>query len=181
MKAKQIPADSLFRINPFFPLALTDRPRWSLASDLWFFYERLKLERKIPIQLKKHHVIVDSGLPMSYVYAKSRLLSGYLTENEWKLYIGIHDELLPSAKFPDVIINLQIPVATILKRIKRRRRKFELKHYNTEYLQGLDESLMTVVKKLRKHHLKLIDVDTTKIDFIHNDNDLQQLINEVLR
>jgi deoxyadenosine/deoxycytidine kinase len=180
IKAKQIPADSLFRVNPFFPLALSDRPRWSLASDMWFFYERLKLERKIPRQLRDNHVIVDSGLPMSFVYARSRLISGYLTKNEWKLYKAIHDELLPTAKFPDTIIYLQTPVDTILKRIKRRRRQFELKHYSAKYLRGLEQSLEMVVKKLAKRKVRIIAIDTTQIDFIHNENDLDQLIKEVV-
>lgn len=179
LRAKQIPADSLFRVNPFFPLTLNDRPRWSLASDLWFFYERLKLERKIPQQLKTTHVIVDSGLPMSFVYARSRLISGYLTKNEWELYKSIHDELLPTAKFPDMIIYLKAPVETILKRIKRRRRKFELKHYSEKYLLGLEESLEIVIKKLKKHQVKIIQIDTTKIDFINNLTDLNNLKKQI--
>lgn len=179
LKARQIPADSLFRINPFFPLALNDRPRWSLASDLWFFYERLKLERKIPKQLKTNHVIVDSGLPMSFVYARSRLINDYLTQNEWELYKSIHDELLPTAKFPDTIIYLKTPVEMILKRIRRRRRQFELKHYTAKYLQGLEESLEIVVKKLIKHRVRIINIDTTKIDFIHNQIDLNNLIKQL--
>ena len=181
LRAKSISADSLFRVNPFFPLALNDRPRWSLASDLWFFYERLKMERKIPKTLNKYNVIVDSGLPMSFVYARSRLISGYLTQNEWELYKSIHDELLPSARFSDVIIYLRTPVATILKRIKRRRRKFELKHYSAKYLEGLEESLDMVIKKLNKHKIRIIEIDTTKIDFIHNEADLNQLIGEVFK
>ena len=181
MKARQIPADSLFKVNPFFPLALNDRPRWSLASDLWFFYERLKLERKIPRQLKKNYVVVDSGLPMSFVYARSRLISGYLTRNEWELYKSINDELLPTALFPDLIIYLKAPVQTILKRIKRRRRKFELKHYSAKYLLGLEESLEIVIKKLIKHKVKIIPIDISKIDFIHNQTDLNHLITEVIK
>lgn len=181
LQAKSIPADSLFRVNPFFPLALNDRPRWSLASDLWFFYERLKLERKIPRELKKHHVVVDSGLPMSFVYARSRLISGYLTKNEWKLYKSIHDELLPTASFPDLIIYLKTPVEIILKRIRQRRRKFELKHYTAKYLRGLEESLEMVVKKLKKRKIKIIEIDTTQIDFIHSETDLSQLIGEVVK
>lgn len=171
----------MFRVNPFFPLALNDRPRWSLASDLWFFYERLKLEREIPQQLKKHHVIVDSGLPMSFVYARSRLINGYLTQNEWELYKSIHDELLPTASFPDVIIYLKTPIRIILKRIKRRRRKFELKHYTAKYLDGLDESLAIVVKKLKKHKIKIIEVKTDQIDFIHNKVDLNNLIGQFIQ
>lgn len=180
LKARQIPADSLFRVNPFFPLALNDRPRWSLASDLWFFYERLKLERKIPQRLKTHHVIVDSGLPMSFVYARSRLISGYLTQNEWELYKSIHDELLPTAQFPDTIIYLKTPVEIILKRIHRRRRQFELKHYTAKYLRGLGKSLEMVVKKLQKHGIRIVSVETNRIDFIHNQNDLNNLIQEAV-
>ena len=86
-----------------------------------------------------------------------------------------------SAKFPDTIIYFHTPVDTILKRIKRRRRKFELKHYSAKYLRGLERSLEMVVKKLAKHKIHIVAVDTTKVDFIHNDNDLQELIKEILK
>src|SRR3989344_2862847 len=81
MPAQRVPADSLFKINPFFPLTLNDRARWSLTSDLWFLYERVKAEREIPGFLKTAHVVVDSGLPMSWVYARSRVGSGYFTHD----------------------------------------------------------------------------------------------------
>lgn len=179
LPAKKVPADSLFRVNPFFPLTLNDRPRWSLASDLWFLYERVKMTRKIPEYLRKGHVVVDSGLPMSFVYARSRLLKGYLTENEWKLYKSIHDELLPKTRFPDVMVYLKAPIPLLLKRIKKRGRKFEIRHYNEDYLKGLEISLRVVVKKLKKHKVRILPVEADKCDFSGNPEDLKWLISKM--
>ncbi len=180
MPAREVPADSLFRINPFFPLALTDRVRWSLASDLWFLYERVKMTRDIPEQVKRNHVVVDSGLPMSFVYARSRLVHGYLTDDEWELYKAIHDEIIPKTRFPDKVIYLKAPIDMILERIKKRDRKFELKHYNRKYLKGLAIGLGLVVKKLEVNKVKIVPVDVAKVDFVKNEADLQGLIDSVL-
>lgn len=181
MPAKEIPADSLFRVNPFFPLALNDRQRWSLASDLWFLYERVKMTRKVPKFLNKGHVVVDSGLPMSYVYAKSRQLDGYLREVEWRLYQELHDEIVNGIQRSDKVVYLKAPIELILKRIKKRNRKFELKHYKAKYLQGLAMSLQAVVGQLTKSKIQVIPVDVTRIDFVNEEQDLESLIKDILR
>jgi len=179
MPGKMVPADSLFRVNPFFPLALDNRCRWSLASDLWFLYQRVLLARKEPEYLKKSHVVVDSGLPMSFVYARSRLLTGYLTKAEWALYKQIHDELIMGTRFPDVVVYLKAPIKLLLKRIKGRKRQFELKHYNRVYLEGLETGLKLVIRKLKKHKVKIIVVEAAKDDFKNNQQDLNKLIKRI--
>lgn len=181
LPAKQVPADSLFKVNPFFPLAVNDRARWSLTSDIWFLKERIKIAQTIPEKLKKSHVVVDSGLPMSFVYANSRVDSGYFTDEEWKLYKEIHDALVTTASFPGIVIYLKAPVPFILKRIEERGREFELRYYTGEYLDRLAKSLVKERKQLKARRVKVIDIDATRHDFVNDEKDLQAIIKAILR
>lgn len=180
LPAKKIPADSLFRINPFFSLALKDRKRWSLASDLWFLYKRLELVRQVPRLLVKSHVIVDSGLLMSFVYTHSRLRDGYFSKDEWELYHSLYKELTVNEKSPDMVIYLQAPVAFLRKRIKERGRKFEIKNHSKDYLNNLNKSLKKVVKELKMQGTKVIAIKADKVDFVKRGIDLMELAGKIL-
>jgi deoxyadenosine/deoxycytidine kinase len=158
--ATVVPADELFRVNPFFPLALKDRKRWSFTSDTWFLQQRVHAVAKVPQMLSKKSVIVDSGLIMSYVYAHSRLEAGFYTEDEWKLYQALFADLTKALNLPpsSIVIYLQSDVELLLQRIKERGRDFEQTSHTREYLTGLHNSLEYVVKELKKQNIHLITV-----------------------
>ena len=127
LKAKEIQADSLYLKNPFFPLAIKDRKRWSLASDLWFLNERVKImENNL---LSKQKLVIDSGLPMSWVYAHSRTKSGFYTEEEAKIYDSLNRILTSTLKPENIIVKLEADIDFLFQRIQTRGRNFELKHF----------------------------------------------------
>lgn len=179
LPAEKVPADDLFKTNPFFPLAVGDRTRWSLTSDIWFLYERVKMAREIPKVLKKNHVVVDSGLPMSFVYAHSRLGSGYFTDDEWELYKCLHDELTKSIRLPDMVVHLSGPIDFLRKRIEERGREFEVKFHTLEYLSSLEESLELVVGELRKKGVNVLEYRSDKVDFVGDKEQLKKIIFEL--
>ena len=180
LSAAKVPADSLFKVNPFFPLTLNDRARWSLTSDLWFLYERVRAETEIPQLLKTAYVMVDSGLPMSWVYAHSRVGSGYFTRDEWELYKSIHDMLIQKVVFPDIVIYLKASVEFLVKRIRERGREFELRYYTAEYLENLTAGLNLVIKKLKRHGVRVITVNAMKQDFVGDVLQLQKLVKQII-
>lgn len=178
--ASKVPADSLFKINPFFPLAVQDRARWSLTSDMWFLLERVKMTREIPALLKISNVVVDSGLPMSYVYAHSRIGTGYFTNDEWKLYEELYNELFTNECLPDVVVYLHAPAEFLLERIQQRGREFEMKTYTAEYLDVLQHSIGLLVRRLKKHDILVITIDVTKTDFVGDEQAFKALIEKVV-
>lgn len=170
LPARKVKADDLYTINPFFPLAVKDRAKWSLASDLWFLYERMKLVRPIRRYLQETHVVVDSGLLMSCVYAHSRLESGYFTNDEWEMYQTMYDELTKGLAKPNLVVHLQASIETLRKRIKKRGRKFEIKHHTRDYLTSLSNSLRVMERKFEKQGMRTIPIDVEKNDFTRNRN-----------
>lgn len=170
LSAKLIPADTFFEINPFFPLAVENRKRWSLASDLWFLKERVKLAKQTEQILESVSVVVDSGIQMSYVYAQSRVQAGFLTYDEWKLYQEMYEELTKDLRMPDLIVYLTGSLELVQNRVEKRGREFELKYHTQEYLRGIQKSLDTSVEEWKTSGLEILDLSAensiTKLSFL---------------
>ncbi len=164
MHAKEIKADELYLTNPFFPLAVKDRMRWSLASDLWFLYERVEIMTKNIGYLEKQNLVIDSGLPMSWVYSHSRIKSGYYNKHEWLLYESMSDVTIAKSPKPDLIIYLHGSIPFFLNRIQSRGREFEKKYHTSEYLSSLDFSLQEYRARCKKKHIRVLDVEVEKND-----------------
>ncbi len=166
LNARLVKADTFYLTNPFFPLAVKDRRRWSLTSDLWFLYKRVEMMKKTLSKKNKKYVVIDSGLPMSWVYSHSRIKSGFCNRQEWELY-KIYNNLLTNS-LPKTTILIQLKASTdfLLKRIKKRGRDFEIKFFDKNYLNSLANSLMTYKKEIVKRSNKLITINVEKNDFI---------------
>ncbi len=164
LQAKTIPADDLYLTNPFFPLAVRDRARWSLTSDLWFLHERVKITRSIPDLLKKQSVVVDSGVLMSYVYASSRKIAQTMTSEEWNFYHHLYQELVATELQPDLVIFLTSPVEVLLQRIDSRGRQYERDHYTREYLLTIEKSLTQAVQLFKKQNLPVIEIESNQMN-----------------
>lgn len=180
MAATLVKADELYKVNPFFSLTLEDRSRWSLASDLWFLHERMKLAHTTQIQLEKAPVVVDSGLLMSFVYAHSRTVSGFFIPEEWDLYQGFYDQLVTAELLPDKVIFLTAPIDFLRQRIIKRGRDFEIKHHSKAYLSDLATSLDAVKAYVQQKSVPLVEYDMSKHEFIDNPQAIQQLVDQVL-
>lgn len=158
LKAELVPADELFTTNPFFNLAVEDRKRWSLTSDIWFLLEREKIINNIKLTQKKKDIIVDSGLAMSWVYANTRLASGHFNSEEWELYQELfmqHGKPTPNT----IYIYITAPIETLLKNIAQRKREHEIKHYTSLYLESMRASLDQFIANTPK---KIININTAE-------------------
>lgn len=175
LPAQRMPAD-LFQSNPFFELTIKNRERWSLTSDFWFLLKRFELNERVSDMLLKGNIVVDSGIPMSLVYAHSRLESGYFTEPEWDLYSSFHKALSAHEDRPHLIIYLTASVPFLLKRIKYRGRDFEIANYTSEYLESLNASLDRVTTFYKDKGTRVISVNAEEYDFLQNMADLDKLV-----
>lgn len=157
-RAHEVKMDELFKENPFFPLAVKSRRRWSLASDLWFLKKRVDMYSIIPAMLESAPVVVDSGLPMSLAYAASRVSFGYLSKQEYELYTVLASDLLKAETIPDVIVHLKSPIEVIKNRIYKRGRDFEIKYFTEEYIQGIADSVERVLERYDKVGVRIEQV-----------------------
>jgi len=179
INAHRIEADEFFKSNPFFPLALKDRARWSFASDIWFLHERAKLMQAETQTKQADHTIIDSGLPMSWVYAHSRLDSNHFTQDEWETYKQLYERITADIPQPTLVIALRASIPVLLDRIRHRGREFELAHHTKEYLHQIDMSLQKQIELLKQKKVEVIEFPIPISSFRFTDDTLQHILQTV--
>ncbi len=164
LKAKVVFADNLFQtVDPFRELYLNDIKRWALANELWLTLERVILVKKYLKQHKSHLLVIDSGLLMSWAYTHGHFLSGTMTPDEWQLYRRLFDKIAINLFTSSLVVALECSVPTLIKRIKKRGRGFELKYYNETYLQQIDKGLEKLKEKLRRKKIKVVSISEKEV------------------
>jgi len=167
LKAKVVFADNLFQtVDPFRELYLNDIKRWALANELWLTLERVILVKKYLKKYKGEKLVVDSGLLMSWAYTHGHFLSGIMMKDEWQLYRRLFDRVAIGLFTSSVVIALDCSIPTLMKRIKKRGRQFELEYYNPTYLQQIDKGLEKLKEKLKRKRIKVVSLteDEVKLD-----------------
>lgn len=159
LKAKTVMADNLFQtIDPFRELYLNDLKRWALANELWLTLERVILVKKYLREHKGKKLVVDSGLLMSWAYTHGHYLAGIITQDEWNLYRRLFDRIAIGLFTSSIVVALDCSVKTLMKRIKKRGRKFELEYYNPVYLSRIDKGLEKLKEKLKRKGIKVVSI-----------------------
>lgn len=160
LKAKVVPADNLFQtIDPFRDCYLKDTKRWALANELWLTLERVILVKKYLRKHKGEKLVVDSGLLMSWAYTHGHYLSGVITPDEWQLYRRLFDRIAIGLFTSSVVVALECSTATLMKRIRKRGRQFELAYYNPVYLNRINHGLEKLKEKLKRKKIKVVTID----------------------
>ena len=178
INADMLDADDLFQTSdPFAKAYLENQERWALANELWLTFERTKLIEEALLSQEHKNVLIDSGLLISWVYTYGHFVSGTITKDEWELYQRIYDRFSSNWWEGACVIYLDYSVPTLLERIKKRGRGFELEFYTAAYLEKINRGLKALVQKLRKQKSKIITISEEEIgDFENNEEDRKKLL-----
>jgi len=156
--AEFVDADSLFQTtDPFATPYLADMKRWAFTNELWLTYERVALLRQAE-KAQQGLLIVDSGLLISWVYTYSHFLVGNITVDEWELYERIYDSLTADLLKNKYVVRLQYSIDTLMERLQKRGRDYELAFYTREYLGQIEIGLGALEKKLAGSGVKFITI-----------------------
>ena len=109
-----------------------------------------------------------------YMFIKDRLFASLnLDDKEMNLYDSIANMMERNVINPDLIIYLQADTATLMKNIDKRGRNFE-SNISNEYINELNEIYTEYF--FRYNDTPLVIINTNNIDFVHNPDDLDQVI-----
>lgn len=181
LKAHAVDADDLFQTrDPFAKPFLSDMSRWAFANEMWLTLERVKIMREA-LKPRGHRLtIVDSGLLMSWVYTYSHLLVGKISQDEWNLYHELYDELTDGMFANTHVVKLSYSMDTLMSRLKKRGRDYELAFYTREYLGQLELGLAALHKKLLEKRVKVIEIhETVALDFEANQQEAKKIVHLV--
>ncbi|MCK9483368.1 MAG: deoxynucleoside kinase [Candidatus Marinimicrobia bacterium] len=161
-----------FEENPFLEDFYRDPERYAFQTQLYFLLSRYRQQ----VELKQIDLFTNL-LISDYMFAKDKLFATLnLNEKEISLYNLIAQQLEKDLPKPDLVVYLQASTDHLMANIKKRGRSYE-KTINRDYIDSLNQIYNEFF--FRYKDSPLIIVNTNEIDFVNNENDLNELIREI--
>jgi deoxyguanosine kinase len=141
--------------NPFLPRFYVDRPRYALPTQLFFLFQRAEQVRELSQRdLFGGFTVADFLLEKDPLFARINL-----NDEEFALYRQIYRHVQVQTTAPDLVIYLQTPVDTLLKRVEQRNIGYE-QNISRDYLVRLSDAYSDFF-----HHY-----DTSPLLIVNNEN-----------
>ena len=159
-----------FEENPFLPEFYKDPERYSFQTQLFFLLQRYRQQQELKqVDMFQNLLITD------YLFVKDRLFASLnLNEKEMLLYDTVENLLEKNIIRPDLVIYLQADTDTLMNNIARRGREME-EDISRDYIDALGQVYTEYF--FRYQDSPLVIINTSNIDFVHNENDLKEIIN----
>lgn len=158
-----------FQNNPFLADFYEDPERFAFQTQLYFLLQRYQQQQELrQVDLFHNLVIAD------YMFVKDRLFASLnLNEREISLYDTVANLLERNVIHPDLVIYLQADTDTLMRNITRRGREYE-KNISWDYIDALIQIYNEYF--FRYQETPLVIINTNNIDFVHNEQDLEEVI-----
>jgi deoxyguanosine kinase len=154
--------------NPFLADFYEERPGAAFRAQMYFLFERHK--RLLDAQPDENAAPIVSD----FLFEKDKIFAYMNLDNEeLKLYERYFDLLAPSVPSPDLVIYLQAKPDVLRKRVSKKGEPAE-KEISPEYLEAVANAYEHFF--FRYSASNLLVVDTTDIDFVERNQDLQELL-----
>tara|TARA_Y100000992_G_scaffold40657_1_gene22767 strand:- start:1334 stop:1978 length:645 start_codon:yes stop_codon:yes gene_type:complete len=159
-----------FEENPFLPEFYKDPERYSFQTQLFFLLQRYRQQQELKqVDMFQNLLITD------YLFVKDRLFASLnLNEKEMLLYDTVANLLEKNIIRPDLVIYLQADTDTLMNNISRRGREME-EDISKDYIDALGQVYTEYF--FRYQDSPLVIINTSNIDFVHNEKDLKEIIN----
>ena len=158
-----------FDENPFLPDFYKDPERFAFQTQLFFLLQRYRQQQELrQVDMFQKLLITD------YMFVKDRLFASLnLGEKEMQLYDTVANLLERNIIKPDLVIYLQADTDTLMKNIAKRGREMET-GITYEYIDALSQVYTEYF--FRDQDTPLVIINTNNIDFVHNEDDLKEVI-----
>ncbi|MFO7880984.1 MAG: deoxynucleoside kinase [Kosmotogaceae bacterium] len=158
--------------NPFLSKFYEDMERWGFQTQLFFLVSRFDQQEDLKKILTK-----GRGLVSDYTFEKDRLFAHQtLKGDHLRLYDRIFNILYEQVPKPDLIIYLYASVDVLMNRITLRDRSFE-RRISRDYICMLHDAYEKhFIKYDSKNTPKILRIDTTNIDFVKKETDLDKIL-----
>jgi len=161
-----------FDENPFLADFYLDPERYAFQTQLFFLLSRYRQQQELR-QTEVFHKLVISD----YMFVKDRLFASLnLDDKEMSLYDSVAKILEKNILNPDLVIYLQAETPKLMERITLRGRDFE-KNMSLDYIDALNQVYNEYF--FRYQESPLLIINTNDIDFVHNEEDLEEVIRHI--
>lgn len=154
--------------NPFLSDFYDEKPGAAFRAQMYFLYER---HRRL-IEARPE----DGGAPIvaDFLFQKDKIFAYMNLDNEeLKLYEKFFEMLAPSVAAPDLVVYLQGKPEVLRKRVAKKADPLEAQ-ISPEYVEAVADAYEHFF--FRYSGSNLLVVDTSEIDFVQRNQDLQELL-----
>jgi deoxyguanosine kinase len=158
--------------NPFLARFYQDPPRYALATQLFFLFQRGNEVRDLAqMDMFRESTISDFMFEKDPLFARLNL-----NDQEFALYQQIFRSLQLEAPVPDLVIYLQAAPDTLAERVHRRAELYEL-GISENYLQRLSQSY----SEFFYHYdaAPVLMVNSEHLNFVDGDEDFTLLLKRI--
>jgi deoxyadenosine/deoxycytidine kinase len=155
--------------NPFLERFYGDMPRFALATQLTFLFQRAdQLSGVGQFDMFRQLTVGDFLLDKDPLFARLNL-----TDAEYLLYEKVYSHLKPQTPTPDLVVYLQAPVDTLIERVHRRGVEFERK-ISATYLTRLADAYSRYFYAYEA--APLLIVNSERLNFVDNPDHARLLL-----
>ena len=155
--------------NPFLARFYDDGSRYALQTQLFFLFQRVEQYRELA-----QPGMFTPRIVSDFMFAKDALFARLtLSDDEYRLYLQIHQQVAPQLPPPDVVIWLRAEPPTLLQRIARRGIGME-QGIDAGYLQRLSDAYGDYFE--RERGLLVLPLDTEDFHPAARERDFDDLL-----
>jgi deoxyguanosine kinase len=168
--AEQLHARRIFDCedNPFLADFYDEKPGAAFRAQMYFLHERHRRLSEARPQVDATPIVSD------FLFEKDKIFAYVNLDNEeLKLYEKYFAMFAPSVPAPDLVIYLHAKPEVLRKRVSKKGDPAE-KQISPEYLEAVASAYGHFF--FRYSASNLLVVDTTEIDFVERNQDLQELL-----
>ena len=159
--------------NPYLKDFYRDPKRYAFQTQLFFLLSRYRQLLNLPQQDLFHKYLVAD-----YLFAKDKIFAFLnLERRDLVLYERVATLMEKELPKSDLVIYLQSTTERLIANIKKRKIEYE-KNISLEYIKKLNEAYNDFF--FRYTETPLLVINTSEIDFVHNENDLNDLLKQIL-
>ena len=162
----------VFEENPFLSDFYTDRERYAFQTQIFFLLSRYRHQQQVvPETLQRSPLISD------YTFAKDRLFAHLnLKDDELEMYERVHAIMAEKIPLPNLIVYLKADTDTLMQRIAFRDRTYE-REMDRDYLEAVRIAYDRFFADYDRS--PVLPIDTNRLDFVHNPQDLAQVVGHI--
>jgi deoxyguanosine kinase len=159
--------------NPFLSDFYDEKPGAAFRAQMYFLNERHRRLTELPLEETPGPVVSD------FFFEKDKIFAYINLDNEeLRLYERYYELLAPSAPVPDLVVYLQAKPDVLRKRVSKKGDPAE-RQISPEYLETVAQAYEHFF--FRYSASNLLVVDTSEIDFVERNDDLQELLRRLLQ
>jgi deoxyguanosine kinase len=164
----------VFEENPFLSDFYADRERYAFQTQIFFLLSRYHQQRNAVGELLAQHGTLISD----YTFEKDSLFARInLHGDELEMYYRVHAALAEKIIPPDLVLYLRASPDVLMQRIASRDRPYE-RNMERAYIEQL-HSVYESVYGDRRVGVPVLVIDTDRLDYVRNPEDLKAIENRV--